>query len=190
MPEGFTLGDHRFLHPSETGPLSRFKARKRQIIGAPPPSCFDGLMREATPKSPAAKALFKGKFCGHGEPTMTIFDVVIDGEEFLEITALTDDQDPSANLPCLAVRKPGGRWIALFRREWEESQATLEGVAPSPLTEAEIAQLNPDTGLGRLAVGFEYPCDATSRDCVSWMTVDALFDGNRKPSCLVNAELA
>jgi hypothetical protein len=192
---GFVLGDHQFLDPAENGPLSRFDEPKRQILGAPPPSFLDGIAREASKNSPAAKALLKGEFCGHGEPTMTVFDVVIDGEDVLDIAVRMDEEDEEdeemeANLPLVAVRTPGGDWVAIFRREWEEAQATLEGTPRTTLTPAEAAQLDPDMRRGRVAIGFEYPCDATSRDDVGWLTIDVVLEGERKPVCLVDAEIA
>jgi hypothetical protein len=194
MPtRGFTLGDHTFLHPSQPGPMSRLSAKKRQILGAPPPTILDGIAREATAKSPAAKALFKGEFCGHGEPTMTIFDIVIDGVSELEISGVMDEDDPDneQNLPLVVVRKPGDKkWTVLFRREWEERGAGLEGVKRTPLSPSDASDVNEEIGLGQVSVGFEYPCDAESKDGVSWMTVDVLFKGEKSPTCIVNAELA
>jgi hypothetical protein len=188
---GFVLGDHTFLDPIENAPFSRLRAPKRQILGAPPPTYLDGIALQATPASPAAKALFTGQFCGHGEPTMTIFDIVIDGAETLEVGAIADPDDPAGkrNLPVLVARKPGSQWRILFRREWEEAQATLEGVEVAPLSPAELASVG-SYGNGRAAIGFEYPADATSRDVVSWVAIDVLFDGNSDPGCVVNAELA
>lgn len=187
---GFVLGDHTFLDPSENAPFSRLRAPKRQILGAPPPSYLDGIARQATPASPAARALLTGQFCGHGEPTMTIFDIVIQGVETLEIGAIPDPDAPAAgrNLPLLVARKPGSRWRILFRGDWEEARATLENVNIA-LSPAELASIG-SFGNGRAAVGFEYPPDATSRDTVAWLAVDVLLDGQADPACVVNAELA
>jgi hypothetical protein len=125
---GFVFGDHEFLHPSENGPLERIAAPKRQILGAPPPSYLEGIAREATNSSTAAKALRVGRFCGHGEPTMTVFDVVIDGGDIVEIGAIEDpgDSEQKRNLIALVARKPGSEWKTLFRREWE---VALEGLS-------------------------------------------------------------
>lgn len=163
---------------------------ERQIRGAPPPTVLDGIVREATKSSAAAKALFKGEFCGHGEPTMTIFDVVIDGAEELDVSVIPNPEDTGRNVIALVARKPGGPWVTLYKREWEEAQSTLEGVRPAPLTKAELAAVSSDVERARVAIGFEYPCDATSRDCVSWMTIDLLFATKKKPMCLVDSELA
>lgn len=189
---GFILGDHQFLHPDVNGPLSRFDAPKRQIRGAKPPTYLDGLVRESTRASPAAKALFKGEFCGHGEPTMTIFDVVIDGTDILEIVAVTDEEVDvdGPNFVLLAVRKPKGQWYALFRREWEENATALARAESAIVQPDEIDDGATDLLTARVSIGFEYPCDAGSRDDVTWMTIDALEDGKRKPVCVVNAELA
>lgn len=188
---GFVLGNHEFLDPSENAPISRMRSPKKLILGAPPPTYLDGVARETTPASPAAQALLMGRFCGHGEPTMTIFDIVIDGAEILEVGAIADPNDLAGNrnLPMLAARKPGGQWRVLFRREWEEAQATLEGTQATPLSGAEAGSIG-SYGNGRVAIGFEYPADATSRDVVSWIAIDVLFEGECSPGCVVNAELA
>lgn len=190
---GFTLGDHTFLHPSVNGPLSRFEEAPSQIRNAPPPTYLEGRVREATLESPAARALLEGRFCGHGEPTMTVFDIVLDGEDVLELGASMDPDDPdmTQNLLALAVRRPGqSEWFPIFRRAWEDEQATLEGFTTSVLTESEAASISDDVAIGRVSVGFEYPCDADSRDCVTWMTIDVVFEGEEEPRCIVDAELA
>lgn len=191
MPKGFVLGDHQFQDPSEPGDLDRLDEPKRQILGAAPPTYLEGIAREATADSPAAQALFEGEFCGHGEPTMTVFDIVIDGSETLEIGLVpsADQEETGSNPDVLAVRKPGGEWIALFRGEWELAQQGLEGVARTPLTPEELEGMHPEIATGRVSIGFEYPCDATSRDEVSWLTIDLLMEGEEDPVCLVNAEL-
>jgi hypothetical protein len=194
-PEGFVLGDHRFFDPSQDVSYSFDEAisrkRPKQIIGAPPPTYLDGLTRDAGKDSPAAKALLRGKFCGHGEPAMTVFDLVIDGQSDLEINGFHDDEEnPDGNLRLLPMRRPGGEWVVIYRREWEENQATLEGVTREPVRGEEGARLVDDTAAGRVSVGFEYPSDADSRDCVTWMTIDVLLPREKKPRCLVNAELA
>lgn len=190
--QGFVLGDHEFLHPSVNGPLSRLEAPKRQIRGAKPPTYLDGLVRESTPASKAAKALFKGEFCGHGEPTMTIFDIVIDGAEVLEVGGVSDSEveEDGRNFVMLAVRKPGGPWLALFRRAWEDAQATLADFTTAKVEPDEVGFISDDVLKGHVSIGFEYPCDADSRDAVTWLTIDVLEEGERKPVCVVDAALA
>lgn len=189
---GFVLGDHQFLQPGTPGPLSRLDSPKRQIRGATPPTYLHGLVRESTTESRSAKALFKGEFCGHGEPTMTIFDVVIDGVEVIEIGAIPDSvaEEEGRNVVLLAARKPNGPWLALFRRAWEDAQAMLVDVKSPKIQPGEARRISQDILRGRVSIGFEYPCDADSPNAVSWMTIDVLEEGKRKPHCLVNAELA
>lgn len=184
--KGFVLGDHTFLHPSVNGPLSRLNKPARQIRGAPPPMLLEGMTRDAGKASMAAKELLKGKFQGHGEPTIAIFDIVLEGEEELEIGAIDGAEDGGYTL--VAVRRPGGTWRAVYRAEWAAGQATLEGVQAKPVSAKEAAAMQTDEG--RVAVGLEYPCDATSRDSVTWITVDILPKGKRKPICVASAELA
>ena len=121
---------------------------------------------------------------------MTIFDIVIDGETELEISALSAPQSPDSNVPLLAVRKPGGTWIAIFRREWEERCMMLEGVKRKAMPKKETAVLDEETVRGKVSIGFEYPCDAGSRDDVSWVTIDVFSAATKTPWCAVNAELA
>ena len=187
----FVLGDHTFVDSNENAPLSRLSAPKRQILGAPPPTFLTGIARAASPASPTAKALYSGEFCGHGEPTMTIFEIVIDGAEMLEVGAVTDANDPDGrrNLPLLLARKPGGEWRVLCRREWEDARSTLVNVGPTSLSLAERAAVV-SYGMGRVAIGFEYPADATAVDEVSWVAIDVLLAGEEAPGCVVNAELA
>lgn len=143
-------------------------------------------------KSPAASELYKGHWRGHREPTITIFDVVIDGVDQVEVGAVQESEaaQENPNPRLLVVRKRNGKWMTLFRREWEESRRTLESIPPVALTEAEIARITPFEGLARVAIGFEYPCDASSRDCVSWIAIHALPNDEAEPVYLVDAELA
>ena len=193
MAEGFTLGDHTFLAPSEQASMDRWDAPKRQIVGAPPPACLDGLVREARPDSKAAAQLREGSCCGHGEPTLTIFDVVIDGQDEVEVSVIIDKKDTrqERNHLALVVRKPGTTaWTPIFRRAWEDRQETLSGVLFQPLTEQEQAAVSGDAMRARVSIGFEYPCDAGSRDEVSWVEIHALPQGADEPVCLISAELA
>jgi hypothetical protein len=191
--KGFTLGDHTFISPDQNGSLSRLDDPKKQIKGAQTPTYLAGLAVESTSKSPAAKALFKGEFCGHSEPTMTIFDIVIDGAEELEIGVAGDKRTiEDGEMPLAFVaRKPGSKtWTTLFHRDWADAAETLEGVKARTLTAKEVACIHPDLQISRVSIGFEYPCDATSADCVTWMAIDILLKGEKKPICIINAELA
>ena len=122
---------------------------------------------------------------------MTIFDVVIDGAETVEVGAIVDAHDPNGerNLPVLLARKPGGEWKILFRREWEDARSTLVGAAQTPVSSSERSSVV-SYGLGRVAIGFEYPADATAVDEVSWVAIDVLLEGESDAGCVVNAELA
>lgn len=190
---GFTLGDHTFVHPSVTAPLDRIGAPKKLIRGALPPTYLDGIARESGASSRAAKALFVGKFCGHGEPTMAVFDIVIDGEEVLEVAADIDPKHstPTESYPLVLARKPNSKtWRVLFRRQWAERQNGLIDVVQRAPTAKELSRLSLGTITGRVSIGFEYPPDAESRDSVSWLTIDALPQRGRKPMCLVNEEMS
>lgn len=193
-PEGVTLGNHRFCSPNQNAPISRMFAAKKQVLGMPPPSFLKGIAREATKASPAARDLLTGEFCGHGEPTMAIFDIVVDGADVLDVVPVFDpEQVEGEENPYLVVaRKPGGEWVVLFRAEWQEDAQTLEGVERVPLDTEEIEALSQvdEPWLARVAIGFEYPADATSADCVTWMTIECIPEGEKDPGCLVDAPLA
>lgn len=192
VPKAFTLGDHTFADPSKRRSIKR-GGKPRQIRGAVPPSIFDGMLREATPESRSARELAKGKFCGHGETTMTIFDVVIDGHDVLEFSAITDESSERghANAPVVVVRVPGEpEWTVLFRSAWEQGQQGLHGCERGKLKSREQMAVRQPPGLGRVSIGFEYPADARDRDDVSWLTIDFLPEGAPKPMCLIDAELA
>ncbi len=189
----FVLGDHTFN--AEEG-RQRFSFRRRsprQILGAIPPTLFDGIARDSTKASPAAGNLLRGKFCGHNEPVMTVFDLVIDGVDRFEIAAIMfgEEPDDEQNIPLVAIRPPDGTWRAIFRRSWQDERATLEGVNDPALTGEEIAQIDEeDVIVGPVSIGFEYPSDAASRDTVSWMTIDTTMEGEPEPICIVDAAMA
>ena len=191
---GFKMGNHVFLDPSVNGPLSRLRAPKKQIFGAPAPSYLAGLVREASKKSPAARELLKGRFCGHGEPTLTVYDVVIGVHEVLEISGVMDNRtlQDGDNPALVVVRVPEARsdWHILFDRSWSDGLRMLTGARQRRIKASEKRELEKNKGLARVSIGFEYPCDAASPDDVSWLAIDALVEGGRKPECVVNAEIA
>lgn len=198
-PRGWTMGDHQFFAPEQPGPLERMEMPPRQILGATPPSCFQGIVREAIADSPVNRLIRKGKWCGHMEPTFTAFDIVIDGHEEVEVSAILEppidesaEEDPDdPPLPRLiAARAPGGPWHALFRHEWAEQQNALRNITKAGCTPEESAQLDEATDPVRAAVGFEYPCDAESPDDASWMILDFLLKGEKKVVTVVHDELA
>lgn len=191
---GFKMGNHVFLDPSINGPLSRLRAPKKQISGAPAPSYLDGLVREASKKSSAARELLKGKFCGHGEPTMTVYDIVIGEHEVIEISGVMDKRtmQDGDNPALVVVRAPeaGSDWHILFDRSWSDELKMLAGARQRRIKASEKRELEKNKGLARVSIGFEYPCDATSRDDASWLAIDALVEGGPKPGCIVSAEIA
>jgi hypothetical protein len=192
-PTGFVMGDHRFFDPSQSGPIERFDLPPRQILGSPPPSFLKHIAREATADNPANKALRKGTWCGHGEPTFTAFDIVIDDHEELEISAIiSEGEDEDQQIADLiAVRKPGGPWHALFRNVWVERQDMLLNTERDTCTAEESTRLNStDVDVVRVAIGFEYPCDAQSADDATWMRLDLVLKGTKKPVTFVDTELA
>lgn len=197
---GFILGDHQFYGPNDGAPPHAIGTKTKRITGAPPPTCLDGLVVESLGKTNPAKKLVKGKFCGHGEPTFTVFDVVIDGVDELEFGAIEYSPEEEASQVIdeeagpwvLAVRIPGasGPWHVIFRREWEERSETLSHILRTELSRDEEARLLPEIMVGRASVGLEYPADANSRDEATWMTIVADLNGLPKGAHIVDAELA
>ena len=101
------------------------------------------------------------------------------------------DKKQERNHLTVVVRKPGtSGWTPIFRREWADRQETLSGVLFEPLTEREQAAVDDHPMLARVAIGLEYPCDAGSRDDVTWIEVHMLSGDDDEPHCLVSAELA
>jgi hypothetical protein len=202
--KGFVMGNHQFCEPADPTPDLGLDGSPKHILGAPPPTFLDGLVRESTKDSASAKELLTGAFCGHGEPTITVFDLIIDGTEELHIDGIfadtlsqedtdgdeDDDEGAAGAVSLLAVRKPGGTWHVIFRRDWAAGQETLVGVQAETLTAAEAAKLSGQPLVGRLSIGFEYPCDADSRDAVTWMTIDILEKGKRETASVLDVELA
>ena len=195
----FTLGNHTFITSDQNGPMSRFDVKKRTpISGAAPPGFLTGHCRPAT-STKAAKNLLKGNFCGHGEPTFTVFEVVIGGAEKLELAAIMPSEDSETPDPeLLMARKLGadGPWLVLFDQNWADDSGSFR--LPSTtvwrtVSDEEHEELDDDGAIveGQLAIGFEYPCDAAAVDDVSWITVDVWPDGHKgEPIVVVDCEAA
>jgi hypothetical protein len=181
----FKLGNHEFYLPTERAPLSRWTQKKRApIAGAQSPSFLTGFTREpATSKS--AKELLKGKFCGHGEPTYTVFDIVCDGHDELDALARTH---PDPDLVLVRVPGNSGPWLVIFDLAWCD-----EGVPKEPqwhtLDEETEIGVKEVTGRAFLSIGFEYPCDADDVNSISWLTIDVWPQGHSgTPVVLVDRE--
>lgn len=185
MPaSGFRLGDHTFLAPGEDAPLSRLRKSKGRgpIAGAAAPGWLGGCIAAGVDADGPAQGLLDGEFCGHREPTFTVFDLELDGTREIEL-AVEQDEDEEA-----ADKEEGGRvlrvlgrgagsgaaWTVLFDRAWIDWERE-DGPAGCPgervLVPAAEVKSAVDGERQRVAVGLEYPCDAGSAAEVSWMTV-------------------
>ncbi len=187
---GFTLGTHTFITPDITAPLSRLGKPKGPISGAVPPRFIAGVSRESTTSSSAAE-LKKGIFCGHGEPTYTVFDIVIDGRDRLETLAIysKENEGQAVDPERLLVRAEGtkGPWLVLLDSAWTGEFGDLV------LPERPVLVDHDPQGhfVASFSVGFEYPPDAQHVDDVSWYTADCVMDdmGEKKtPYVVVNRE--
>lgn len=173
MPSGFRMGEHQFYAPGEPAPLDRGDAvNKRPIRGAIPPVWLKRIADEADPSGPG-RFLADGEFCGHGEPTFGVFDVVLDGQSELELAFLESE----SRMRVLArPARACGTWTLLHDSNWFEysgGQPNLPSgrcvgdhpaAAPFQTTSGETARF-------KVAVGFEYPCECTSESDVSWIAV-------------------
>lgn len=157
MAKPFTLGDFTFQAPGapDDEPVGDSPEAIQQFLtqhhvrinGADPPLAFQGIAREAI-DSLSSEALREGDFCGHMSP-YTVFDIVIDGQDLLEMLVLSDEEqseddekdaegealdladsmrsdllgdEESEPEPTLVLVRPydsDGPWLVIFDREWD-----------------------------------------------------------------------
>ncbi len=182
---GFRLGDHQFVEPPASGPLSRlWQQQRRPIQGAPPPAFLTGFVEPPLGDGPSAE-LEDGGFCGHGEPTYTVFDLVLDGQRELNIALPIEDADE----PTLLVRVAGSEepWRKVFslHEAFPYCGYRAGGQAPQPLVDEQGAIVS-----ARAAVGCEYPCDAEKVDDVSWVAVAIEYGPQRERAVVFSRETA
>lgn len=182
----FRLGDHEFYDPREAAPLDRLSQTSRKpIAGAAPPLFLTPFAVPAQADGPAA-LLLGGEFCGHGEPTFTVFDLAVDGQREVNLALPFDDVDE----PTALVRGAGqhGPWRKLFAlHELFPDCCSHDGTGrpPQPITD--------DAGspsVLRVAIGCEYPCDATSVDLISWVALAVEFVTDREHAVVFSRETA
>ncbi len=185
MP-GFRLGNHEFLEPGgPPAPLSRLTQQPRfPIADAPPPKFAAPFCAPADPNGPAA-LLASGEFCGHGEPTFTVFDLALDGQRQLEL-AVPYEQDAA---PTLQARPAGSRapWRTLLNLAeiFDYCRGQQCSAAPQSIADEE-GHILPV----RAAIGFEYPCEATSAEDVSWIAVAVEYGDEREKMIMFSEETA
>lgn len=202
MKEPFRIGDHQFIDSSETAPLSRVNRKNRKpIANAQPPGFLAGFVREPA-TSEASSVLAKGTFCGHGEPTFTVFDIVIGGHERLDVATSFimededegDDDEEGRDAALVMVRPCGtkGPWLVVFSEEWRDESGDLY-----PPDEPDLRELDEDDEAdvmevaqpALISIGFEYPPDADALGEFSWLAIDAWPDDNEgDPYVLVSTE--
>ena len=120
---------------------------------------------DADPDGPAA-LMMTGEFCGHGEPTFTVFDLVLDGSREFELSLpFEPGEEPTVQIRSIAGQ---GDWKSLFsiRHLFPNACYQPGGAPPQPVMD-EHSNLIPV----RAAIGFEYPPDAASVDEVSWIAI-------------------
>lgn len=199
MPTGFVFGDHQFYAPEERAPLKR-PARKGPIKGASAPACFAGMLRPSTKASPAAGDLLTGGFCGHGEPTYTVFDVVLGGGDVVEVCVEHDEEGEVMLVLCredaAGALKPGARgakatspWRVLYDAAWVEQGEGLVGLEAGAAGAEQVARVNSQVERGHMSIGFEYPADAESAEHVSWLSIHVRDPGGDETFEMVDAEL-
>ncbi len=202
MSKGFRIGDHEFLEVGENAPLSRVNAKNRKPIArAEPPPFLTGFTREPA-STLASKVLVQGTFCGHGEPTYTVFDIVINGHDRLDVVTFfagdeEDDDDPEAEGQdaVLVLARPcgvKGDWLVVFSEEWRDESGDIH-VPDAPELHAfddeEEEEVSETAQPALLSIGFEYPPDADSLNEFSWLALDAWPDDHDdEPYVLVSTE--
>lgn len=199
MTTPFRLGNHEFMTGNEAAPLSRISAKnKKPIAGATPPPFLAGFVREPA-STDAAKVLKTGAFCGHGEPTFTVFDIIIDGEDHFDVITFfaedaDDDEEANAEAVIARVRGSKGPWLVVYSSEWINDYGDLELPAEpqfqtfKPEEDEEVMDAAEPS---RLAIGFEYPPDADGINEISWLAIDAWPDSHKgDPFVLVSIETA
>lgn len=200
MAPPFRIGDHTFDDSGKAAPLSRIKQKNRSpIANAEPPPFLGGCVREA--KSLASSVLVKGTFCGHGEPTYTVFDIVVDGADRLDVVTFfegdedeEDGDEGEQEAAVVLVRPCGGTgpWLVVYSVEWRDESGDL--YPPSEpewhtFDEEEAADVMETAEPSLVSIGFEYPPDADSLGEFSWLAIDAWPDGNEDdPFVLVSVE--
>jgi hypothetical protein len=193
----FRLGNHEFCLPGERAPLSRLKPKERApIAGAQPPTFLTGCVREPA-TSQSAQELLKGEFCGHGEPTFTVFDIVCDGHEELDVLLwMPENEDDGPDPDLILARAPGahGPWLVVFDRAWCD-EAGVGRLPESPqwrtLDHETEAQAGEAAERASLSIGFEYPCDADGINVITWLAIHAWpRDHSGAPVVLVDREWA
>jgi hypothetical protein len=207
----FTLGDHQFISPEENAPLSRLdQANRKPIRGATPPAHLAGVAVEARGDGPSS-SLMNGEFCGHGEPTFTVFDVEIDGSRDIELAVETDEEideeemeedDEGPMIRRVLARRAGsdGPWTVLHDVTWgmdEEAGRTFPWCPPEPEMDDDddIQPVETEEGEAetfRVSIGLEYPPDAQSTGDVSWVAIVAVGTEQvgEEVFCVVSEEMA
>lgn len=199
MTTPFRLGNHEFIPSGEDAPLSRIsKKNKKPIAGATPPPFLAGFTREPA-TTQAAKIIKTGVFCGHGEPTFTVFDIVIDGQDYLDVITFfseeaEEDEEANAEAVIARVRGTKGPWLVIYSSEWINDYGDLE-LPTEPQFQTfkseEDEEVMDAAEPSRVAIGFEYPADADNVNAISWLAVDAWPDDHEgDPFVLVSMETA
>ncbi len=182
----FRLGDHEFLEPGgPPAPLDRHLQRPRKpIVGAVAPSFVERLAVPPLPDGPAA-LLLDGSYCGHGEPTFTVFDLAIEGSREVELAVPFEDPDE----PSVRLRPAGsdGPWQTLLALHELFEYCTYDGSGnpPQPITD-QSGHILPV----RVAIGFEYPVEAISAEDVSWVAIAIEYGAEREQAIVLSMETA
>lgn len=207
----FRLGNHEFISPDEDAPASRLdEDDRRPIAGAQPPTHLGGCVREADGSGPSA-FLSDGEWCGHGEPTFTVFDVVLDGTDELEVAVETfdsmdeeDEGDEGPPVRRVLVRPSGshGEWTVIHDATWglDDDLNRVFPWTPDDRVTDDDPDIQPvlteddQPEKFRVSIGLEYPPDAQSAGDISWVTIIAsglaADDDEDDVFCLVSEEMA
>ncbi len=166
---GFQLGNHVFLPQGAPAPLSRLAlAQRSPISGAKPPACLERVAQSGGPGP--TELLRNGEFCGHGEPTYSVFDLIIEGDRELEVSIIPAEDGGTERFLARPAKRRGD-WVVVYSRAWcSEGRLTGE-VQTVPADAAEHAIDPSGHSRFRIAIGLEYPPDCASADDVTWIAV-------------------
>lgn len=185
----FRLGDHEFIEPGTPAPIERLAVQNRRPIrGAIPPTWLRGIAVDADPAGPS-RFLVDGMFCGHGDPTFAMFDLVIDGARELEVAVVEE------NRMRRVLARPPGRdvWTVLQDLRWFPCESGEALHPDAPITAAEqgaapFAMADGSPARIRVSIGIEYPADCASENDVSWVAFATEPVGNLKGGIFLDEE--
>jgi hypothetical protein len=138
-----------------------------------PPTYLAGKVRQPLPGGPA-DLLRDGRWCGHGELTYQVFDLVLDANDTFMVR-LRADGDESGEAPCVQLATPSGLAFLAYDSRKHLASVYYAEVDDEPRLSSRHEYRCPQckAQLFQVAVGFEIPQDSESADDTSWFALAA-----------------